>query len=147
MLESWEVQQLVLKGVSELMSQAIMGKLIQVRLGSLQHLFLRDNCIYTLESLHRASMPSLQELLIGKNRLVSVRDFRKLHCPHLINFDMESNYISDCQKLTELLTEDKMSELDLEWYAECPEMSPDARWILKLKAKKLINLCNDVAMK
>ena len=69
-----------------------------------------------MESLHRVYMPNLKELLIGNNRLVSVRDFRKLFCPHFKNLDMESNYVADCHKLTELLTEDEMLELDLEWH-------------------------------
>ena len=92
-------------------------------------------------------MPELEALLIGENQLVSVRDFRKLNCPRFVNFDMERNYIIDCHKLTELQAEDEMVELDLEWYPRCYEMSSDARWLVKLKAKKLRNLCMDAVMK
>ena len=77
------------------------------------------------------------ELLIARNQRVSVRDFRKMNCPNFNSFDMESNYITDCHKLTELLTEDEMYGLDLEWYGQSREMSANVRWILKLKAKKL----------
>ena len=48
---------------------------------------------------------------------------------------MESNYIVDCYKLTEMLTHDEIKELDLEWYNGSREMSADARWLFKLKAK------------
>ena len=92
-------------------------------------------------------MPGLRTLLIGKNRLVSVRDFRKLFRPHFKNIDMESNYVADCHKLTELLTEDEMHELDLEWYKKSGEMCPNARWIVKLKPRRLVNLCTDAVIK
>ena len=82
------------------MGQQILKKIIEIKFSSLQQIELRKNHIYSLESLHRAYMPKMRELLIGKNYLVSVRDFRKLSCPHFWNFDMESNYIVDCHKLT-----------------------------------------------
>ena len=60
---------------------------------------------------------------------------------------MESNYVTDCHKLTELLTEDEMQELDFEWEENCEEMCANVRWLLKLKAKKLRFLSRDCLMK
>ena len=147
MLGSWEVRYFCLARANALMGATIFSKITEVQFGSLQNLSLRGNHIQTLESLHRTHMPELKTLLIGENRLVWVRDFRKLNCPRFSNFDMERNYIIDCQRLTELQTEEEMEEWDLEWYPQCHEMSSDARWAVRLKAQKLNNLCRDAIMK